>query len=122
MIESSKRKRSKVLIATGVVQLLIAGAALTYFFYLNGNAESAKSVGSVINDALTEGPLDRAGFQSLSSSASALPVASKAMMVAAAFQLPQQRPTPTVSPNVLVFASPVRQRIIGGRYSRTSFK
>ena len=47
-------KRTQIFLALGVVQLLLAGAALAYFVYLKRNANTAESVGLAVNKAISK--------------------------------------------------------------------
>jgi hypothetical protein len=86
MIRLTKEKKRKILVAAGVVQLLIAVAALAYYRYLTTDAERPKSVGLVVNEAIAKQQRTKARAEDQS-------LLEGALIQPAAFQQPKAAPT-----------------------------
>jgi hypothetical protein len=56
----TKASTSGLLITAGLAQLLIALCAVSYFFYLRGDAHTETSIGSAVNAALADAPTPEA--------------------------------------------------------------
>lgn len=103
-------KRTQIFLALGVVQLLLAGAALAYFVYLKRNANTAESVGLAVNKAISKQQQSTADLRLLRPASSSFtakkmvlaeqaPLIGGALTKLAGFQRPDQTPKPAESPD-----------------------
>ncbi len=110
LIKLPRQKRTQIFLALGVLQLLLAGAALAYFVYLKSNANTAESVGLVVNKAISKQQQSTGDLQLLRAPSSSVaanetvlaeqePLIGGALTKLVAFQRPDQPPKPAESPD-----------------------